>query len=237
MQMTYNWVNSNVLIARVLDTYNIDYTGFISRIPHWVNSAMKELGSYYANIDKELDIVITAYKGELPVQMASLKAVSYKGFRLKRLDILNYNDTVDMSLLYHPDFGYEVVNNNYIVTTFETGTVTIYYKSLPVELDTNSNLYFPLIPNNEVLLLGLDAYILKQILLRGHKVREFSIASNNPYLNPALYWDSKKQAIRNSLAAFDIDDREAISKLIRTFLSDTNEYNLNSFNSNTITTP
>lgn len=220
--MIYEYVSSKVVIARTLDDYAIDYTGFISRVPYWIDSALKELGSFYNTVKRQETKTITDYKCELPLNVSTVRAVTYLGYRLKRLDVINYSEDTDMDMLLHPDQGYEISNGEYIITTFSAGEVTIFYKALPVELDTVSGLYFPLIPNNEDLIAGLSNYILAKILTRGHKVREFSISANNEFLNPALYWKNHKQAIRNRLAQFDLDDRENISQMIRTFLVDFN---------------
>lgn len=228
--MEINWISSKVCIARVFDTYNIDYSGFVGRVPNWIYNALGELGSYFTYIHKESPVSVVDYRCEIPIDAVTLLAISYEGLRLKRLDVVNYTMDTDMTTLYHPTEGYEVVDGNHIITTFETGDIIFYYKAMPVVLDPDLNLYFPTIPNNEKLLLGLDAYILTKLLQRGHKVREYTLTANNEFINPALYWKNNKQSIRNSLTVIDLEERELISGMIRTFLVDFNTYDTIKFN-------
>ena len=106
----------------------------------------------------------------------------------------------------------------------------MYYKKLPVELDTTTSLYFPLIPDDQNLIEALEWYILKRLLERGHKVREFSLTANSEYLNPGIAWDKYKLRARNSVLGMDLDERNEISNMIRTFLYDKNYHTSGSFN-------
>jgi hypothetical protein len=219
----------------MFERFNIDYSGFISRVPNWIHAAMRDLSIYSALLNKTSPdtTVVDAYKCAIPNDCKLLIGVSYLGLRLPRTDKLNQYVSDDMEMLIHSEHSYQPDNNGYIITTFETseeGELKFYYKTLPVELDATTSLYFPLIPDDQNLIEALEWYILKRLLERGHKVREFSLTANNEYLNPAMAWDKHKLRARNSVLAMDLDERNEISNMIRTFLYDKNYYTSGSFN-------
>jgi len=41
--MIYKLVNSKRIIGKIYDEYNIDYSGFISRVPNWIFSALGKM--------------------------------------------------------------------------------------------------------------------------------------------------------------------------------------------------
>lgn len=233
--MNYKNISSKILIANVFDRYNIDYAGFIPRVPNWVHGAMRELKIHQSLVNETIDGEVSSYKAAIPSECQVLMAVSYEGLRLPRTDTINQKTNDEMSELEneHLYHSYELDNNGYIITTFEEceeGDLKFYIKKLPSTLDTTTNLYFPDIPDNEDLLRALESYILTMLLNRGHKVNTFSLDSNNPFKNPALAWENSKKKVRNSVAALDMDSREAISDMKRTFLTDYNYYSHTSYN-------
>jgi len=138
-----------------------------------------------------------------------------------------------MAELAHGEYKYEVDNNGYIITSFEScdsGDLKFYIKKLPSELDTTTNLYFPLIPDDEDLITALEWYILKRLLERGHKVNNYSLSVNNEHLNPALAWDIWRKKAISSISSIDPDEREQISKVTRTFIQNANYYDTDALN-------
>ncbi len=233
--MTYKQINSKILIGTMFDRFNVDYTGFISRVPNMIHAAMRELNIYSSllNAISPDETVVVDYKCAIPDDCKILVGVSYLGYRLPRTDKLNQFIAEEMPKLVHEEHSYQPDNNGYIITTFETseeGELKFYYKTLPLELDTVTNLYFPLIPDNQDLITALEYYILKRLLERGHKIREFSLSTPNEYLNPAIAWERWSKIAKNSVLSLDADDRNEISNMIRTFLYDKNYYTSGSFN-------
>ena len=93
-----------------------------------------------------------------------------------------------------------------------------------MELDSTLNIYFPLVPENEYVLDAIDWYILKRIIERGHKVPGYSLEARSEFTNPAIAWEQKRKLARNKITVMDEDEREKISRIIRTFLLDYNSY-------------
>ena len=230
--MIYRQISSKVCIGRVFDRFNIDYEGFIPRVPNWIHSAMNEMNLPTAMISETVPLTVIDYKCPIPEETKILEAVMYEGWRLPRIDVINERDADNMEDLFHKWAKYELDNNGYIITTFETGDIEMYIKKLPVELDDTTKLYFPLIPENESLLLALDIYLIKRLLERGHKVGTYTFNTNNQFLNPAMAWEIEKRKAINSIEEFDQDDREQVSEMIRTFLYNQHRYVTEAVNPN-----
>ena len=231
--MIYKLVNSKRIIGKIFDEYNVDYSGFISRVPNWIFSAMAKMDIYMGYLNATVDGTVTDYKALIPDETKILVGVSYKGYRLTRVNAINEVVTDDMPNLIHDSYKYELDNNGYIITTFEecdAGDIKFYIKTFPLELDSTTNLYFPLIPENEKLFTALQYYVLMMLLQRGHKVGELSLKSPNEYINPAMAWDIHRRRAKASVNAYDIDEREKFSKMMRSFLLDYNYYTQGSFN-------
>ena len=231
--MAYKQISSKIIIGRVFEQYNIDYSGFVSRVPNYIHSAMRALRISRSLLNETVDGEVVDYKCAVPSECKLLRGISYLGYRIPRTDKINQSVDDDMPYLINEEYSYQLDDNGYIITTFEEcddGDLKFYIKKLPIELDSTTNLYFPLIPDNEDLVEALGLYVLMRLLQRGHKVGSFSLAVNNIYLNPAMGWDKAKKIAKNSVMAIDGDERDEISNMIRTFLYDKNYYTSGSFN-------
>jgi len=231
--MIYKLVNSKRIIGKIYDEYNIDYSGFISRVPNWIFSALGKMHIHMGYLSKTVDGTVTDYKALIPDECKILLGVSYLGYRLPRVDKINEAVSDDMPTLVHDEYKYELDNEGYIITTFEEcdeGDLKFYIKYFPLELDTVTNLYFPLIPEDENLFTALQWYVLLMLIQRGHKVGELSLKINNEFLNPGMAWNIHKRKAKNSVNRFDLDEREKYSKMMRTFLQDYNYYTQDAFN-------
>ncbi len=225
--MVYKQINSKIVIGTVFERFNIDYSGFVSRVPNWIHSAMRQMEIHTSLISKTVDGEVVDYKCAIPSDCKILMGVSYLSKRLERTDKINQKVTDDMDSLVSSRNTYELDNNGYIITTFETcdsGQLKFYIKTLPLELDTTTNLYFPLIPDNQDLLTALEWYVLQRLLERGHKVRDFRL---NVVTAEFERW---ARIARNSVGKMDMDERNEISNMMRTFLYDRNYHTSGSFN-------
>ena len=225
--MVYKKINSKLLIGTTFEAFNIDYSGFVSRVPNYIHNAMRELDIYVSHNSEIVDVAVADYKVAIPDECKILDGVSYFGKRLDRTDKMNQNVTDNMANLTHSKHSYQPDKNGYLIMTYEEcdlGDTKLYIQTLPIELDTVTNLYFPLIPDNRDLIVALQWYILKSLLERGHKIRNYSLAVNNIYLNPGMAWDKYASIARNSVSALDADDRHTISNMINTFLVNQDYY-------------
>jgi hypothetical protein len=213
--MIYTYISSKICIARVFDKFNINYSGFINRVPNWIYEAMSKLDIPMSLHKTVITGSVVDFKCPIPPQTKNLKAVVYDNQILPVINDTSINNNID--LFTHSSEKYEL-SNGYIVTTFETGEVLFHIESLPVEFDTHNRIYFPLIPNNEELLEALDNYILLRLLQRGHKVYNYSLSDNNPFTNPGIAWIQAIPIVRNNIAKLNGDERYDISMLVRSFI-------------------
>lgn len=231
--MIYTQINSKLVVASLFDRFNIDYSGFIPRVPNWIHAAIRELDIYVSLIDDVVDGTVSNYKCAIPSEAKALIAVSYLGVRLPRTDTLNMKDNSTMDELSHDYHSYELTGDGYIVTTFEEceeGELRFYIKKLATVLDSNLNIYFPLIPDNQDLITALEWYILKRLLERGHRFEQFSLTANNEFTNPALAWEKWKRIARISVSRIDADEREQLSRMKCTLLTNKYYYSEEQFN-------
>lgn len=227
--MTGNLISSKVCIARIYDEYNIDYSGFIPRVPNWIFACLNDLDAIQSLVDfKEAGEVVN-YKCAVPNRMKELIAVEYEGFRLPNIEEINSKYEDNIGTLTHLKEKYER-NGNFIITTFEEGDIVFYGKAYPLEFDEDLNIYFPLIENNEDLIKAINNYILKTILQRGHIIPTLSLKENNEFTNPALKFENLKRVVRNSLLHISSDLRFELHKEITTFLTRSNYHDSIEFN-------
>ncbi len=222
--MIYKKISSKVCIARVFDRFHITYSDWISRAPNWINSAVSTIGAYTQLEQTREELTISDYKAALPTGIDLIEGVSFNGVRLPRIDKINTINDTDLDNQTSTTYSYQLDNNGYIYTTFDDETIVLYYRSLPVELDSTTGLYFPAIQNNEYLLEAIDYYILFRLIQRGHKVEGYSLNGAGEYNNPARLWEKHRRIARSKVQAFDEDELNQISKLMRTFLIDQNKY-------------
>jgi len=225
--MVYELINSKIIISRLFDHRSLDYSGFISRVPNWIHEGMRLLNIHTSLINDNVDGQIVDYKCAIPSECKKLLGVSYLGYRLKRIDRINEGSTDEMGNLYHEQLKYQLDHNGYIILTIEDcdlGDLVFHIKKLPMELDSTTNLYFPMIPNVEKVLDALEHFILFRILSRGHKIPGLSLKEDNEFTNPGLAWKLSKKGARNAAEEFDYDDRNTVSEMIRTFLVDYEYY-------------
>jgi len=234
----YQKVNSKKVIARVLNNYQIDKTDWLGRAPEWINEAIGKLNMYMGLTDKDpLDITITDYFGDLPCALAKIEAVEYSGYRLPRRSVINQKDATKLAGLNSlPQHSYDITDDKRIVTTLDSGTITLYWKELPISLDEDSGLYYPLVIDNEQVLTAIENYLIFSIVRRGYKVGEYSLKVNNEYLNPAMMWEKSIKAARNSVILQDVDEIQEVSEMMRTFLTNTDAYYNEYFNNSNQTT-
>lgn len=235
--MIYRQISSKIVIGSIFDRFNIDYGGFVSRVPNWIHRAMSSMNLNMELLDDTVDSAVVDYKATIPDECKLLVGVTYLDKRLPRLGYQNQTLATNMPTLIHDQFSYELNKNGYIITTFETaelGELKFYIKKLPSELDATTNIYFPLIPDDNKLIDALEWYILKRLLERGHKVGEFSLAKNNTFLNPAMAWEIARKKAINSIEAMDADERQQVSKIKRDFIQDYDYYDRHSINTKVI---
>lgn len=106
------------------------------------------------------------------------------------------------------------INNGWIHTNVEIGTLKVLASAYPYTFDSDYQMLFPLIPNDENLINAITHYILRVILMRGYKHPILSLEKNNEFVNPAMSYERFKRRARNSCNSLSSDAKEALSRLL-----------------------
>mgnify|MGYP001310872574 CR=1 FL=1 len=180
-----------VTIDTLMEIIYQDY-GFESldkfEVAEWIWRFMGILGSPYSYEDKGVELVISDYKAKLPVDLYSVVAVRDKttGIVLREMtDVFSkFNNSGDIERVVVGTGDYDTdgvtefetvvppssdaelytfkLQTDYIFTGFESGTIELQYKAIPV--DDISGL--PLIPDNPKYIRALASYIAERIAFR-----------------------------------------------------------------------
>lgn len=106
------------------------------------------------------------------------------------------------------------VNEGWIHTNIDFGTCEIICGVIPFEYDYDTDIMFPLIPDNEDLKETIVQYCLTNMLKRGLKHHTLSLQSNNRYINPAMAYEYFVPKARNSCNSISPQARESLSKIL-----------------------
>lgn len=228
----YKYISGKEIIARAAVGFSLDSSQWIFTAPLDIADGLAQLKIPQTLQYMVSEGVVEGYKCELPCNIKLLIAVEYNGRRLRRIGSFN-NINTDMlaNKGYNTEEGYELRGDNWITTTFPEGTILFHFRIPPVEYDKVNNLYIPKVPDDAYVIESLKWYLVLQLLYKGYKHPTFNLSDNNEFTNPGLQWEKNKRRARNSVNIIDADEREAISKLSRSFFQNYNTYDNVSFNS------
>lgn len=106
------------------------------------------------------------------------------------------------------------INNGWIHTNIEYGTCEILCGTIPYEYDSDFDMMFPLIPDDEYLIEAITNYCLMNMLRRGLKHHTLNLQANTRYNNPALAYDYYIPKARNSCNELSQQAKESLSKIL-----------------------
>lgn len=221
--MIYQLTSSKEIVARLENDFDVDHSDWISRAPLWIANALDILQFMSTYEDKYIDLTVENYIVQLPddapQDIRRILGVEYEGFLIKRLNVINPIKQPTVSSEYSTLETYSI-KNGYIVTSFEDGTIRLYYQSPAIEWDINNQVYWPKVPANSIVQGAIEWYLLVCMLRRGYRHPTYSLDSKSPFTNPAIMWESEQKKARNQVGSFDPEDRAEISRIIRTFAID-----------------
>lgn len=210
--MVLKYCSSKRVIATVQELFNVDGTDWIGRAPEWIGEGLDEIGLGFALIDAEpIPVEIVNYKAELPCFVEAINYIEYLGQRLPCITNPDLLNTVKNSETYF-DYPYYRLNNGYIHTSFESGTIIVYSKMFPVEFDKETNNHYPLVPDNAKVINYLAHLILFRMMGRGYKHHTFNIKDIYSMLPKLAHKAS------NSVKVLSSDERNNISIIFKSFM-------------------
>ena len=231
--MVTNYISGKTCIAGVYDRFPVNHGGWEVRAARWISQALRKMDSPVALEPKTIDATLAEFKTTIPTGTAHIRGISWNGYRIARLGV-RINKDIEKDLPYLGDclYWYDINVNGYITSNLEEGDIKIFVYKYIDDFDPETNCYYPRVPDNEEVLEAIEWYILKRMLERGHDIKGFSLRDNNSFTNPALAWETALKKARNSMNALDAEDRDEVSRMIRSFILDYNQYTQVDFNPN-----
>lgn len=108
------------------------------------------------------------------------------------------------------------IRNGWIHTDVKEGTCEILAGSIPYEYNTELDILFPIIPDDENLINAIIQYSLKNMLMRGYKHSILSLEKNNEFVNPAIAYETFKRKARNSCNSLSVSAKNKLSEMLIT---------------------
>ena len=226
--MVYSWTCGKEVIGRIDNDLSIDFADWIAKAPLWIADGLAQLNIRAAWKASSDVITIEGHTGMLPCNLKLLIAIDYNGERMNTTSKIS-SPFFERSSLFNSPHTYEVDTNGNFLTTFEDGEVTVLSMKAPVEYWQEHNIFMPQVPNNPFVLEALKWFVMFRILQKGTKHPIFNLRDQNPYTNPGIAWDMYSKKARNSVSTLTSDERENLSKFLRTFLNDINYHNSSSY--------
>jgi len=231
--MVTTYLNGKTCIGRVYDRFPVNHHGWEVRAAYWISQGLKKMDIPLILEPVTVAATLVEFKTRIPDKTAYIRGVSWNSYRIPRLGSrINADPTLDLSNLGDSEYWYNIDTNGYIVSNLEDEDITLYIYKYIDDFDAETNAYYPRVPDNEEVLEALDWYILLRMIQRGHEVKGFSLTNNNEYTNPGIAFDQAMKRARNSVNAWDSENRELISRLNRSFVLDYNNYTQGSYNPN-----
>ena len=122
------------------------------------------------------------------------------------------------------EYNYILNKNGFLDFSISTGEAIIYFLKLPEEIDSDTGMYFPLVPDVEMVITAIEWYCLMMMLYRGYKHQVLALSSPNRYLNPAAQWEHYMPIAQNKASAPDPEERKLQSKLWTSVVLDADHF-------------
>lgn len=170
----------------------VNYNGDIDNVDYDVNTEMYLIDNTILVSHTEHD---TTTDGEVLFINPNDSILTSSAFAIKYWKQLNYtnNDITPIT--------YKIVNGWIHIFGCDYGTIEILGGAIPHEYDSELDIYFPMIPDNEAFINAVVSYCLWNILLRGYKHPALSLTANNEFINPAMAYEKWKPKARNQCNA------------------------------------
>jgi len=154
------------IIADVFRDLDISGSDWIYNAIEWISFALGELGGSYHTTLTSKTVSAVNHRVKLPCNSKVIKQIIYEGYPLDKFNTINIEENDITSVPFWND-----MNVSYITTSFETGEITIYYYTVATELDTDTGINMPLIPDDGTMQVRifLQEYILMKYLGKGNK--------------------------------------------------------------------
>lgn len=235
--MIYKYTSIKTIVDGLYRDLGIQEQVNFFDVVEWCGEALEAIGVHgqYQHITSCIDIC--NYRAPLPCNFHKLLQIEYKGYPL-RIAPSTFNnvipttrpDSTDLTINGMPqefpqliapvpsnvqEFTY-TINDNFIYTNFEEGTINMAYVGIPVDEDN-----LPLIPDNYYFIKAIKAYV--TYMLDYQKWRTNQI-SKDVYMDSKSKWDWYCGGAKGAGLMPNIDKAESIKNQWVRLLPKQNEY-------------
>ena len=198
-------ISSKNIIAKVFRDFGVRETHFVHDAVEWIGEVLERVGTTVLDENRACKYTVCDFKACIPPNAESITAVEYENRRLRlgadqtfmgyrlgtkeetkdiefiqdELLAANYKPLEYVTTVKYPstihELHYYSLNPGYIVTSFESGEIIIYYRAFPTD-----DKGFPMIWDNVYLREACSWHIISRVILSGyqHNVIDFPFANN-----------------------------------------------------------
>lgn len=230
--MVYNWIDGSIIIADVIDRFNIETTDWIPRIGYWIENGLADLKLLPTSPTQCKVVSAKDFMVELPIPLKSITAIKVEDTRIESSEQIVKGGTNDS--LFYSNVGRGYIRLETDNEYFRDVDVTIYYKGFKTIFNKDIHIEIPEIPDKAIIIEALSYYVFKNILSRGYIHPVYNLSGGDPFLNVNIIYRGQngKGGLRKKAMieakTMNEDTREYVSKRLRTFL-DPSDYKNRSF--------
>ena len=183
------------LIASFYRDFRPTHSGWLDDFIEWTAEAIGIMKVGVQMCETNCDLEVSGYKAKLPCTVEEIFGFKYNGKKLK------FNGGLSIRKDWNDNTPYSnetyTLNPNYINTSFESGTITIYYWGFPVDCDG-----FPMIVSDTFYKEAIKWYCLMKLIGSGYKHPTFDYN----YCNAK--WENIYPKAQNSCIEMTFDELE-----------------------------
>ena len=195
--MYYKAVSSESIIAKVYRDFKPSGSDWVNDAFEWIAEAMATIGHGVGYIRTGIKHEVKEYRTKLKCSVDAIEQIEYNGKRLLPNDAVNTLGSDPRK--YYGDWY--TLNPNYIHTSFESGTITVYADVIPTDEKG-----FPLVPDAPLHRQAISWYLLMMMLGQGYKHPVFS------YEDAEKRWISYYPQAQNEGTFPDIEESDKFRK-------------------------
>lgn len=162
--MSLSLINCQTLLPKINRDFGIRLTDWATDSIEWIAEAVEIIGCGGSLIKTHKVLTIEEFKHKLPCSVEAILGIKYKGERLPERNSINSTETDFLKTLPTCVDHYYTINGNYINTSFETGSITVFYLTLSV--DENG---YPCIPDRVKVKNAITWYLMMMLMGKGYK--------------------------------------------------------------------
>lgn len=201
--MVYKLISSKNVIANVFRRFGLDHSDWVYNAIESIGWGLEVIGFFAGYEQKNIDLNIVDYKGQIPCEVHQIEALSYANFILPVSVHFGGTDfTVSNSNILVQ------IKGGFVHTNFEEGVLRVHALVIPVDEEG-----FPKVPDTPMYIEALSWCIIRDLILRGykHSIINFETAE--------LMWEKYSVKAQNEGMFPDIANTERFRKMWSSYIT------------------